>query len=78
MGDLILKSNKNFIRSFIAILFELGKYAFFKIAVESQINVHLGVRLVFLLFVFLCGIIKKKVTDLTGPCPTWTLARPAL
>ena len=21
---------------------------------------------------------NKKVTDLTGPCPTWTLARPAL
>ena len=32
IGDLILKSNKIFIRSFIAILFELGKNAFFKIA----------------------------------------------
>ena len=41
IGDLILKSNKNFIRSFITILFELGKICVFKIALESQINVHL-------------------------------------
>ena len=42
----ILKSNKNFIRSFIAILFELEKNVFFKIAFRPQINVHL-VRLDF-------------------------------
>ena len=35
----MLKSNQNFIRSFIAILFELGKYVFFKIPLEAQINV---------------------------------------
>ena len=46
IGDLILKSNKNFIRSFIAILFELGKICVFQIALESQINVHL-VRKIF-------------------------------
>ena len=33
------------------------------------------IRLVFLFFVFLRGIIKKKSTDLAGPCPTRT--RPA-
>ena len=35
----MLKSNKEFIWTFIAILFELGKNAFFKIALEAQINV---------------------------------------
>ena len=47
LEEKILKSNKNFIRSFIAILLELGKkIAFFKIALEAQINVHL-VRYIF-------------------------------
>ena len=36
----MLKSNKNFIWSFIAILFELGKNAYFKVVLESQINIH--------------------------------------
>ena len=36
----MLKSNKNFIWTFIAILFELGKISVFKIALEAQINVH--------------------------------------
>ena len=36
----ILKSICIFTWGFIAILFELGKYAFFKIALEAQINVH--------------------------------------
>ena len=46
MEGKILKSNKYFIRSFIAILFELGKNAFFRIALEAQINVHF-VRYIF-------------------------------
>ena len=37
----MLKSNKIIIWTFIAILFELRKNAFFKIALEAQINVHL-------------------------------------
>ena len=36
----MLKSNKYFIWIFIAILFGLEKYAFFKIAFFAQINVH--------------------------------------
>ena len=38
----MLKSNKNFISTFIAILFELGKNAFFKIALVTQINFTLS------------------------------------
>ena len=40
IGGKILKTNKYFIWTFIAILFELGKIVFFKIALEVQINVH--------------------------------------
>ena len=36
----MLKSNKKFIWTFIAILFELGKNAFFEIALVAQINVR--------------------------------------
>ena len=36
----MLKSNKYFYLDFIAILFKLEKYAFFKIKFLAQINVH--------------------------------------
>ena len=40
-----IKINLYFIWGFIAILFELGKYVFLKIALEDQINVHLVQRI---------------------------------
>ena len=40
IGGKMLKSIKDFIWTSIAILFELGKNAFFKIALVAQINVH--------------------------------------
>ena len=46
IGGKILKSNIGFYSEFFAILFELGKYAFFKTALEAQINVHF-VRYIF-------------------------------
>ena len=49
------KSNKNFIQTFIAILFELEKNAFFKIALEAQINVH-----------FVCYIFREQGKFISG------------
>ena len=43
----MLKSNKYFIWTFIAILFELEKYAFFKIAFLGQKNVHFVLNILF-------------------------------
>ena len=43
----MLKSNNNFILDFIAILFELEKYAFFKIAFFRPENVHLVLNILF-------------------------------
>ena len=40
IGGKMLKLNKYLIWDFIAILFELEKYAFFKIAFLGQKNVH--------------------------------------
>ena len=40
IGEEILKSNYYFIRILFAILFELEKYAFLKIAFLGQKNVH--------------------------------------
>ena len=43
----MLKSNKYFIWIFITILFELEKYAFFKIAFLGQENVHFVLNILF-------------------------------
>ena len=43
----MLKSNKFFIWNFIAILFELEKYAYFKIAFLGQENVHYVLNILF-------------------------------
>ena len=43
----MLKSNKYSIWIFIAILFELEKYAFFKIAFLGQENVHFVLNILF-------------------------------
>ena len=47
IGRKILKLNKYFIWNFIAILFELEKYAFFKIAFLGQKNVHFVLNILF-------------------------------
>ena len=47
IGGKILKLNKYFIWNFIAILIELEKYAFFKIAFLGQKNVHFVLNILF-------------------------------
>ena len=55
----MLKSNKNFIWTFIAILFELGKNAFCKIALEAQINVHFVRNIIWGPWKFILGFLDS-------------------